>query len=66
MKDFLKKLGHDKLVAYELVYDGEPAGYPIHKEPDKIDDYVKELNNRPDNKIKITYRAFEESLNEKS
>ena len=64
MKDFLKKIGHDKLVAYELVYDGEPAGYPIHKEPDKIDDYVKELNNRPDNKVKITYRAFEENLNE--
>lgn len=66
MKDFLKRIGHDKLVAYELVYDGEPAGYPIHKEPDKIDDYVKELNNRPDNKVKITYRAFEESLNEKT
>lgn len=64
MKDFLKRIGHDKLVAYELVYDGEPAGYPIHKEPDKIDDYVKELNNRPDNKVKITYRAFEENLNE--
>ena len=64
MKDFLKRIGHDKLVAYELVYDGEPAGYPIHKEPDKIDDYVKELNDRPDNKIKITYRAFEENLNE--
>ena len=66
MKNFLKRIGHDKLVAYELVYDGEPAGYPIHKEPDKIDDYVKELNNRPDNKVKITYRAFEESLNEKT
>lgn len=53
-----KKFDIKPTIAYELIYDGEPAGYPIHKSEDEIDSYVNELNSKGD--IKVTYRKWQQ------
>ena len=56
MDNLHKKFDIKPTIAYELIYDGEPAGYPVHKSEDEIDSYVNELNSKGD--IKVSYRKW--------
>ena len=46
------------LIAYEILFDGDPAGYPIHKEKKEIKSYVADLQTRSN--IKISYRLWKD------
>jgi uncharacterized protein (UPF0333 family) len=45
------------LVAYEIIYNNEPLGYPVHVEKKNIESYVNKLQKT--SKGKISYRIYE-------